>query len=378
MVDINSLSQFFSSNEALTMFGFLGEYLAGKTLDKLSEAKTEQLTSKEFLSRQLLESLEDALRATCNEYGWIYDENAISATFSAGKNIWLGINSTERLISVLGYAIGNDYSNLITEDVAQFWIDAFDIEVACRQELHNYLHSKKNEPEKTYPLPVHTQPQYPHFITDSPDAAAEVFIGRDDAIKYNNRPLWPRNPALPPLRSEPEAPLPDTRSPMEHLEEAFRKYLDGRFEAYRKRNIEVGTPQLLSMALRYPENRALDILNFFDAGGKNSGPYGDRLMEFLESVDAYYRRKGRAYNEKQYTDFQERLRTWIGKIEPGPGPIPANTFTWFLLRFSDGQTEQWIKQELGSSYDTALSFIRDDRLPSFPTSFLQLHMMEDC
>ena len=182
MVDINSLSQFFSSNEALVVFGFLGEYLAGKTLDKLSEAKTVQLTSKEFLSRQLLESLEDALRATCNEYGWIYDENAISATFSAGKNIWLGINSTERLISVLGYAIGNDYSNLITEDVAQFWIDAFDIEVAFRQELHNYLHSKKNEPEKTYPLPVHTQPQYPHFITDSPDAAAEVFIGRDDEI----------------------------------------------------------------------------------------------------------------------------------------------------------------------------------------------------
>ena len=57
MVDINSLSQFFSSNEALAVFGFLGEYLAGKTLDKLSEAKTVQLTSKEFLSRQLLESL---------------------------------------------------------------------------------------------------------------------------------------------------------------------------------------------------------------------------------------------------------------------------------------------------------------------------------
>lgn len=184
-----------------------------------------------------------------------------------------------------------------------------------------------------------------------------------------NRLLWSRNPALPPLRSEPEAPLPDTRSPMEHLEEAFRKYLDEQFEAYRKRNIEVATPQLLSMALRYPENRALDILNFFDAGGKNSGPYGDRLMKFLESVDEYYRRKGRAYDEAQYIAFQERLRTWIGKIEPGPGPIPANTFTWFLLRFSDGQTGQRIKQELGSSYDTALSFIRDDRLPSFPASF---------
>lgn len=183
MVDITSLSQFFSSGE----FIFLVEYLAGKALDKIFEQKTEQMTSKEFLSRQLVNALENALRATCKKYCWIYDEHAISSTFSTSGNMWIGINSTEKLINVLGHAIGNEYSNLITEEVARFWVDAFDMEVACSQELYNYMNGKKNISEKGLPLQPQIQSQYPHFITDPPDSAAAFFVGRDEEAEqlYN-------------------------------------------------------------------------------------------------------------------------------------------------------------------------------------------------
>lgn len=159
------------------------------------------------------------------------------------------------------------------------------------------------------------------------------------------------------------------RDPMDCLAPAFREYVKESFAAYQERNIEVATPQLLAMALRCPGNRALEILDCFDAGGKHSGPYGAQLLHFLDQVDAYYSRSGRVYSAEHYPRFQHRLRTWIGNSENACGCITPVVFTYFVLQYSDGQTVQKIKTDLGNDYAAALSYIRNDQLPSFPGSF---------
>ena len=139
MLNPDSLSALFSSSCAIAVYGFLGNYMGEKALDHLLVAKPEQLKSSELISRQLYEALDEALQMTCTEYEWEYDADAISETFSEGENMWAGIDSSAKLIRVLSYAIGDDNGNLITEDVAEFWLDAFSRGVACRQQLFNYL-----------------------------------------------------------------------------------------------------------------------------------------------------------------------------------------------------------------------------------------------
>lgn len=178
MLNPDALSALFSSSSAIAVYGFLGSYIGERVLDHLLTAKSEQLKSCELISRQLYEALDEALQMTCAEYEWKFDAYAISETFSEGKNMWAGIDSPAKLISVLNYAIGNDHSNLITEDVAEFWLDAFSRGVACRQQLFNYLHSQENRRIRhEHCNVVDNRPQYPCFITDFPDAAVEELIG---------------------------------------------------------------------------------------------------------------------------------------------------------------------------------------------------------
>ncbi len=127
----------------------------------------------------------------------------------------------------------------------------------------------------------------------------------------------------------------------------------------------LSTPQLLSMALRYPENKALDILNCFDAGGKYSASYGNLLMQFLNKIDRHYLSKGRVYDDNQYISFQELIHTWIENCEDTHRIITPITFTYFILKYSNGQTVKMIKSRLDKDYDDALSFIREYKLPSF-------------
>lgn len=184
----DSLSALFSSASAIAVYGFLGNYIGERVLDYLLTAKPEQLKSCELISRQLYEALDEALQMTCTEYGWEFDAYAISETFSEGKNMWAGIDSPAKLISVLSYAIGNDHSNLITEDIAEFWLDAFSRGVACRQQLFNYLHSQENRQIRhEHHDVVENKSQYPCFITDSPDAAADELVGREVELEtlYN-------------------------------------------------------------------------------------------------------------------------------------------------------------------------------------------------
>lgn len=84
----------------------------------------------------------------------------------------------------MAFAIGDDHSGLITEDVAAFWLDAFSRGVACRQELFNYLHSQENRQiQSKHGDVVDNRPQYPCFITDSPDAAVDDLVGRESELE---------------------------------------------------------------------------------------------------------------------------------------------------------------------------------------------------
>lgn len=192
MLNPDSLSVLFTSSSAVAAYSFLGNYIAEKALDKLLTEKPEQLKSTELISRQLYEALEEALKLTCSRYKWEYDDHAISDTFVEGANMWSGIDSSEKIIGVLCFAIGNDHSNIITEEIAAYWLDAFSRGVACRQQLFNYLHSQENRQTQCKSDDIigngyhkrrltvnHPVPQYPRYITDSPDAAVDELIGRD-------------------------------------------------------------------------------------------------------------------------------------------------------------------------------------------------------
>lgn len=188
MLNPDSLSMLFSSSSAIAVYGFLGSYIGEKVLDHILAAKPEQLKSCELISLQLYEALNEALQMTCTEYEWEFDAYAIFETFSEGKNMWAGIDSSENLISVLSYAIGNDHCNLITEDIAEFWLDAFSRGVACRQQLFNYLHSQENRQIRhEHHDGVKNKPQYPCYITDSPDTAVDELVGREEELEalYN-------------------------------------------------------------------------------------------------------------------------------------------------------------------------------------------------
>lgn len=196
MLNPDLLSILFSSGSSVAVFGFLGNYIGEKILDKLLATKPEQLKSSELISCQLYEALDEALIITCTKYKWEYDNHGISDTFSEGKNMWAGIDSPAKLISVLSFAIGDDYSNLITEEIAEFWLDAFNRGVACRQQLFNYLHTQENRQIQYNPGNIIDNrylkrrltadrpiPQYPCFITDSPDAAVDELIGRETELQ---------------------------------------------------------------------------------------------------------------------------------------------------------------------------------------------------
>lgn len=153
-----------------------------------------------------------------------------------------------------------------------------------------------------------------------------------------------------------------------YLDPDFGQYMNEQFKIYSQRNIAVCTPQLLSMALKYPDNRSLRIFNAFDKEGSKE-PYGDYLLRYLEEVDKYYMKKGRIYQDDQYDAYQKLIRDGIknssGLLKCEDNISPA-MFCYFILAYSCGSTVKKIKEHLGDDYETAVRFIRDNREPSIP------------
>lgn len=153
------------------------------------------------------------------------------------------------------------------------------------------------------------------------------------------------------------------------LDPDFDQYMNDQFKTYSQRNIAVCTPQLLSMALKYPNNRSLRIFNAFDKEGSKE-PYGDYLLRYLEGVDKYYMKTGRIYQDDQYNAYQKLIRDGIknsSDLLKYEDDISPTMFCYFILAYSYGSTVRKIKEHLGDDYETAVRFIRDNREPSIPT-----------
>lgn len=154
-----------------------------------------------------------------------------------------------------------------------------------------------------------------------------------------------------------------------YLDPDFDQYMNNQFKIYRQRNIAVCTPQLLSMTLKYPNNRSLKIFNAFDKEGSKE-PYGDYLLHYLEGVDKYYMKKGRIYQDDQYNAYQKLILDGIknsSDLLKYEDDISPTMFCYFILAYSYGSTVRKIKEHLGDDYETAVRFIRDNREPSIPT-----------
>lgn len=153
-----------------------------------------------------------------------------------------------------------------------------------------------------------------------------------------------------------------------YLDPDFDQYMNDQFKTYSQRNIAVCTPQLLSMTLKYPDNRSLRIFNAFAKEGSKE-PYGDYLLRYLEEVDKYYIKKGRIYHDDQYNAYQKLIRDGIknsSDLLKYENDISPTMFCYFILAYSHGSTVKKIKEHLGDAYETAVKFIRDNREPSIP------------
>lgn len=153
-----------------------------------------------------------------------------------------------------------------------------------------------------------------------------------------------------------------------YLDPDFDQYMNDQFKTYSQRNIAVCTPQLLSMTLKYPDNRSLRIFNAFAKEGSKE-PYGDYLLRYLEEVDKYYIKKGRIYHDDQYNAYQKLIRDGIknsSDLLKYEDDISPTMFCYFILAYSHGSTVKKIKEHLGDAYETAVKFIRDNREPSIP------------
>ena len=182
-------------------------------------------------------------------------------------------------------------------------------------------------------------------------------------------------------RSDPEKTIHDKRwdrdYPMRYIQKCsyqmkldsdFAEYIDREFESYKVKNIEVGTPQLLSMALRYPGNSALNILNHFKG---NEKPYGDVILRALDGIDKKYEEEGRIYQEKHYSDYQKRLTSRINNSDDlleyeDWDCISPRLFCLFILECTKGTTVEMIKSLIGDRYDMIIDYIKRNRTPSIP------------
>lgn len=159
--------------------------------------------------------------------------------------------------------------------------------------------------------------------------------------------------------------IPDAKSIKDSffVDPDFEEYMNKKMDDYERRNIAIQTPQLLSLALKYPNNIALDILNSF--GDK----YGDQLLRFLDSIDQYYIMEGRTYQHVQREAFHSLIRISLRADEDlmkYNDCISPCIFCYFILQFSDGMTAMKIKEDLGDRFISAADCMKKEKIPSIP------------
>lgn len=130
-------------NEALSaLFIFMGEFAATKSLEHLID-RTRCQNATERLSSQLLQCLRSAHEQTCIQFNWEYNDDAFLQILETDASVWSQLDNINQLVDLLSKAVGADETGIVTPRVAAFWLETLDREIACQQELHNYIHNKR-------------------------------------------------------------------------------------------------------------------------------------------------------------------------------------------------------------------------------------------
>ncbi len=148
----------------LKLLGFISTYSAEKFLDKFGEILVDDKCAEIELSKQLVDCLNGALKSTCIEFDWEFDDTAIGETLIINKSLWDNITSGEVLSTILSNAVGSEF----TKDALQFWLDNLKKQIALHQELFNYLYLIRNDQTNTN-LPV-------NFHKNIWDASQKFFL----------------------------------------------------------------------------------------------------------------------------------------------------------------------------------------------------------
>ncbi len=118
------------------MFKFVVEYRVTKGLDKISSEKS--ISANEQLFADLIESLDNSLKVTCNKFEWEYDSSAIEETIVDSMELWINCTTGNDLRNIFSNVLGTELS----DEQFLFWNDSFEKEVAVHNSLFNYLQSK--------------------------------------------------------------------------------------------------------------------------------------------------------------------------------------------------------------------------------------------
>ena len=96
-------------------------------------------SSSGLLCKQLLQCLRESYRDTCDHFGWEWNESAIedlladNKIFSSANGFWTGV------VYILYQVSGAYETNIVNREVEDFWRDRFNQNLACQQQLYNYL-----------------------------------------------------------------------------------------------------------------------------------------------------------------------------------------------------------------------------------------------
>lgn len=97
-----------------------------------------------LLYKQLLQCLRESYRDTCDHFGWEWNESAIddlladNKIFSSANGFWTGV------VYILYQVSGAYETNIVNKEVEDFWCDRFNQNLACQQQLYNYLNQVPN------------------------------------------------------------------------------------------------------------------------------------------------------------------------------------------------------------------------------------------
>ncbi len=98
-----------------------------------------------LLAGQLLSCLEKAYFDTCTHFGWEYNNSAIEELLKDDVFLSFSNNLQSSLINILFRASGADETGIADEDVINYWLDSFSMNLSFNQELYNYLNQNRNE-----------------------------------------------------------------------------------------------------------------------------------------------------------------------------------------------------------------------------------------